>query len=231
MPRLTKLSNDSIKLFRKERALFKATDKELTELEHMDLITLRRIFLAWNVPIKVDNIKVINTILIHVPLLIEALKKEIDRLKEEGFLTDNYKKTELRRINTLIEYIYDRYMPDEKRKVLKQQKESYKRNFPIQKGDILQLKDNRLVILDNISLDQKNHTNFTYRKLKVNLEESLRTRKIGIENISYYLKSSDFKAYQEHTPKKHLSLLKKWMEKRKSELATPEFSPYLFCNY
>lgn len=220
---LNELSMESRKTYLKEKDLFMVTDCNLSNLNLMTLNSIRRILIHWKVAIKVKGTKTIEEILIHLPLFIDALKKEIGRLQEYTFTYNQ----DVNRINLLIEYLYSRYLPNEKRKIEGPQKTTFIQNFIIQEGDILELTDRRLVIVDSVSLNQNNDTEVTYCLLKADFSKSVRKRTVNINEVSFYVRSADFKDYQRNISIKHPSLLEKWVRKKKKRVTAIYFVPNL----
>ena len=222
------LSQRSKKTYNAEKAFFSTTDVELVRPGLTGLNDLRRILTFWKVPVKVNGMKTIDEVRIHTPLLIDALKKEIERLKNDRFFS-SYNETKIDSLVELIDYLYDQ-LPEEKKKIIKQQKAAYLQNFPVQKGDVLELKDGRLVIADSVAISKNNSIEIKYQLLKTGLAPSVRQRTVSIEDILFYLPTADLEEYQKYIPVKHLSLLKKWMEKKKSRIIVDAFVPDLTQN-
>jgi hypothetical protein len=126
--------------------------------------------------------------------------------------------------------LYSAYLPHEKIKITQQQQSAYLKHFIIQQGDILQLKDLRIVMANAVQFDQKNVVNIEYIILKNGLQPGRRTKTIEIGNILYILQGPSFLEFMNQTPVKHLSVLNKWMTKRKVKFNYIPFAPDLTKN-
>ncbi|CAL1520327.1 hypothetical protein [Chitinophaga sp. MM2321] len=205
---LHQLADKSRRIYAREKKLFSITDIEINKLFGLKLCSIRFILLSCDVPIKIKGAKTIDEIHIHIGKFVEALEKEIK--SEYGHNKLIYKE--------LFIYIYDNYLLSEKIKNINYQQSEFLEHFIIQKGDILQLKDMRIVIVDSVLFVQQNVINIRYAILKNNLQAGERTRIIGTGDILYILKGHDFLEYTNTIQVKHLSLLEKWMSKRKMKL-------------
>lgn len=216
--RLHKLSNDSKKNYTENKSHFSITDIEINHLFGLEPNDIRFILLNHKVPIKVSGFKTIEKINIHMPKLAEALKARIK---------DNYYRRDNNVYQSLITYLYDNFLQSEKAEIIDKQKSDFLTSFSIQKGDILQLKDNRIVVASSIGIDSRNAIVIEYLNLKVNLEVGERKRKTLVNHISYVLSQSDFLSYRDYTPSRRISLLDKWMSKRKTKMMITAFEPDL----
>ena len=54
-----------------------------------------------------------------------------------------------------------------------------------------------------------------------------RSRTVGINDIAYVLKKKEYQHYADQVVRRHLSLLKKWMQQRKRAIGTVVFEPDL----
>jgi|GEM_PF-872512 len=216
--RLHELANGCKKIYTENKIYFKVSDLEISELFDLGVNDIRFLVLRYEIPIKVKGIKIIDKVYIHALKLVEALKKEIggDTFHRKNGL---YLK--------LIKYLYDKHLDSEKSKIIDIQKAEFVKRFIIQKGDILQLKDGRIVMANSIEIDSHNKIIIEYLILKMNLELSERRRKIPFDNVVYVLNGDDFKEYKDYTPSKRLSLLKKWMSKKKKKFDFIAFEPDL----
>lgn len=218
--RLHHLARESKKMYIKEKDQFNITDIQINQLFALDLDSIRSLLLTNAVPIKIKGAKTIDEIKIHTAKYIESLKKEmITNVYVSKYEGGKYKK--------LITYLYSAYLPHEKLKIIQQQQSAYLKRFIIQQGDFLQLKDLRIVMANAVRLDQKNVVNVEYIILKTDLQLGQRTRTIEVGNILYILKGPSFLEFMNQTPVKHLSLLGKWMLKRKMKLDFMPFEPDL----
>lgn len=216
--RLHKLANESKKIYTKNKSYFNITDHKINGLFELGLNDIRFIVLNYNVPIKVKGSKTIEEVHIHTLLFVEALKikiKDIDYWRDIGV----YK--------SMIIYLYNNFLPLERSEIIERQKSDFLAHFMVQNGDILQLKDGRIVIADSIEIDTANVIVVEYLNLKVNLEVGERKRKTPITNITSVLSQKDFLSYKDYTPSKRISLLNKWMLKRKIKVETIKFEPDL----
>lgn len=216
--RLHKLSNDSKKIYVENKSHFSITDIEINHLFGLEPDDIRIILLNHKVPIKVSGFKTIEKVHIYTLKLAEALKA---RIKEDYYWRDNdiYQ--------SLITYLYNNFLQPEKAEIIDKQKSDFLKSFNIQKGDILQLKDNRIVVTSSIEIDSRNAIVIEYLNLKVNLEIGERKRKTPVNHISYVLSQSDFLSYKDYTPSRRISLLDKWMAKRKMKMVITAFEPDL----
>jgi hypothetical protein len=169
------------------------------------------------VPVKIKGTKTINEIRIHTAKLVLALKKEIN--DKYGYHSNEYK--------GLITYLYNRYLMVERIEIVKHQQSEYLKHFVIQQGDILQLKNMRIVVANVVSIDQGNAINVEYGILKTDLQPGERTRVIGTNDILFVLKRQLFLEFMNQPFSKHLSRLEKWMLKRKIKLDFMPFEPDL----
>ena len=163
--------------------------------------------------------KTIDEIHIYIPGLIVALKKEL--------LTDfacRYYKPEYQQ---LITYLYDQYLPDEKATIIRQQQSHFLQQLAIQLGDVLELRDGRVVRADVVEMDARQQVLVTYSMLKTDLQPGDRSLKVSINDITYVLKEKDYQYYMAQVVRGHLSLLKKWMQQRKMAIGTVVFEPDL----
>jgi len=221
--RLHELSIKSKGIYHKQKKIFKVTDHESAGLQLLGMNSIRQILLSHDVPIKITGIKTVDEIHIHVPLYIKALQKEFKVTFDENFYSTDYKQQKLYQLRCLIEYLYDHYLTGEKRKIIEQQKSEFIKNFFIQEDDVLELKEGRLVVTESITLNEGDNIEIKYSILKNNLQKSIRKRIINLEQVSFYLKAADFKEHKEHVPIKRLSLLKRWMEKKKNKTSAFTF--------
>lgn len=215
---LHKLANNSKKTYAKSKSYFGITDHKISELFELDLNTIRFIVLNHTVPIKIKGSKTIEEVHIHTLLFVEALKAKI-RDKDYSREIDVYR--------SLVTYLYDNFLPLERSEIIERQKSDFLGHFVIQNGDILQLKDGRIVIADLIQIDAANVIAVEYLNLKVNLEAGERKRKTPLANISYVLSQQDFLSYKDYTPSRRISLLNKWMLKKKIKVEMIRFEPDL----
>lgn len=215
---LHQLAIKSRKIYANEKEQFNITDIEINQLFRLELSSIRYVLLNNEVPVKIRGTKTINEIRIHVAKLVLALKKEIN--DKYGYHSNEFKR--------LITYLYDRYMPVKRIEIIKHQQSEYLKHFIIQQGDILQLKNMRIVVANVVSIDQENAINIEYGILKTDLQPGERTRVIATSDILFVLKRQLFLEFVGRNPiKKHLSILEKWMLKRKIKLDFMPFNPDL----
>jgi hypothetical protein len=217
---LHELSISSKEKYHKQKEFFKVTDHELASLHLLNLNSVRRILLSHQVPVKVTGGKTIDKIHIHVPACIEALQKEytVAYADETGFRLES-----LPNLKQLIEYMYNNYSIEEKGRIIEQQRSAFIKDLPIQEGDVLELTDGRLVVTESIMVNDSNDIDIQYCILKNNLQKSVRKRTIKFEQVSFYLKLANFEEHKKHVPIMRLSLLKRWMKKRKNKVAVSTF--------
>lgn len=127
----------------------------------------------------------------------------------------------------LIKFLYDNHLESEKSEIIEIQKAKFLNAFSIQKGDVIELTDGRLVVVNSTEINFQYEIIIEYLILKVNLEYSKRARKITCDDIMYVLKSDEFLAYKSYSSSRHISLLKKWMSKRKRKIDLRTFEPNL----
>ena len=217
--RLHQLAIKSRKIYAKEKQQFNITDIEINQSFSLELSSIRYLLLKNEVPVKIRGTKTIDKIRIHTAKLVLALKKEINDERGYQYHDNEYKR--------LITYLYNRYLPAERIEIVKHQQSEYLKHFVIQQGDILQLKNMRVVVANVVSMDQGNAINVEYGILKTNLQLGERTRVIGTNDILFVLKKHLFLEFMGQTLVKHLSLLEKWMLKRKIKLDFTPFKPDL----
>lgn len=215
--RLHQLAIKSRKIYAKEKEQFNITDIEINQLFRLELSSIRYVLLKNEVPVKIKGTKTINEIRIHTAKLVLALKKEIN--DKYGYHSNEYK--------GLITYLYNRYLMVERIEIVKHQQSEYLKHFVIQQGDILQLKNMRIVVANVVSIDQGNAINVEYGILKTDLQPGERTRVIGTNDILFVLKRQLFLEFMNQPFSKHLSRLEKWMLKRKIKLDFMPFEPDL----
>ncbi|KAA2239376.1 hypothetical protein F0L74_24555 [Chitinophaga agrisoli] len=189
------------------------SDLEIFESCGFSTTTTRRYIIHSRIPIKVKGLKIINLVLISVPALLHALK------------TNNSPDGYSFHFPGLIEYLYNNYLPDEKATIIQQKVAAYLRDFIIQIGDLIELNDNRVVQVVSVNMDAAYLIHVTYSILKSDLQLGDRTRTVNISYISSVLKAADFKEYLHNNSIKRLSLLKRWMEKRKMKVVKQQFIP------
>lgn len=216
--RLHQLANECKEIYDKNKAYFNITDSKINDLFGLGLNDIRFLLLHYEIPIKIKGLKTIEKIHIYTPKLVEALKKEI---KDRYFFRN--KNT----YRSLITYLYDNYLAHEKTRIIEIQKSAFLKHFIIQKGDIIQLNDGRIVVANSTEIDSRNAITIEYLILKVNLQVSKRKRKVSSDNITYVLSEADFIEYKNYTSSQRLSLLSKWMSKRKRKVDSIAFEPDL----
>jgi hypothetical protein len=216
---LHQLAKKSRKTYTKEKERFNISDIKISQLFGLELYSIHSLLLNNMIPIKIKGIKTIDEIQIHTAKLIIALKKELNSEYSYKYYGEVYKK--------LINYLYDRYFIADKIQVIKDQQTLYLKHFIIQQGDILQLKNMRIVMVKTISIDHKNVINVEYVMLKNNLQPGERTRVIGTGDILFILKNPIFIEFISQIIIKRLSLLDKWMLKRKMKFDFTPFEPNL----
>jgi hypothetical protein len=213
--RLHRLATESRKIYAKEKEQFNITDIEINQLFGLELYSIRSLLLSNTIPIKIKGTKTIDEIEIHTAKLVAALNKEINSEYGYKYYAEEYKR--------VITYLYDSYLMAQKIQIIKHQQSEYLKHFIIQQGDILQLKNMRIVMANAVSIDQKNAINVEYGMLKTDLQLGERTRVIGTSDILFVLKRQFFLEFTSQSLIKHLSLLGKWMLKRKMKL---DFIPF-----
>lgn len=218
---LHQLCKQSQKIYKSERKKFKITDSELNVLTSISHVDIHYILLRYSVPIQIKGINVIEKVHIHTGKLVEALKQE---MTNETYYWRINKYT----VKWLVIYLYDHVLIEEKKEIIRHQQNLFLKDFTIQKGDILELIDQRLVIANSVFFSENNKISIEYTILKINLQPSERRRIINPEQVSYILKKCDFSTYLENNRVRHLSLLDKWMKKRRISLGVPAFVPNLF---
>lgn len=216
--RLHALANRSQETYEKKKAVFSITDLKISNLLGLAITDIRYLLLRYEIPIKIEGFKTIEQVYIHVMLLVDALKTEI---KKEYYIRNR------NLYQDLITYLYDNKLSSEKNKIIAKQKKEFLRNFIIQNGDLIQLKDGRIVVTNSVRIGSQNEISIEYIILKVNLEIGTRKRVASLYNIEYILNEKDFLNYKDYTTTKHLSLLNKWMSKRKKKVEFISFEPSL----
>ncbi len=216
---LHKLAAQSRTFYRKRKQHFGITDIALCRLFALPLSDIRSLLVRYKIAIKVKGEKTIDEILIYIPSLVMALKKELHIECIGRYDKPIYKR--------MIIYLYDEYLFDEKAAIIQKQRSYFLQQLVIQQGDILELKDGRIVSADTIEMDVQEQVFITYSLIKNDLEPSQRSRTISINDIAYILKKDDFRHYVNQVVRRHLSLLKKWMQQRKSAIGKITFDPDL----
>lgn len=219
---LHELAIKSKQTYLKNKNSFNITDSQIYQLSGIDIGSIRSLLIRYQVPIKFKGYETIDEIYINAFQFVAALKQD---LATSDYVA-RYKQFSYQR---LINQLYTHYLPDQKNEVIRLQQSEFLKHFMIQKGDILELNDTRIVMVDSLSIDHQNAIHIQYIILKNNLQLSTRTRIIKSEQVAFVLKQEEFSVYLLHnTPVKHLSLLKKWMLKRKIKLSNTIFEPDLF---
>lgn len=216
--RLHELANISREIYDKKKTDFNITDEKINDLLGLGITDIRYLILRYEIPIKIEGVETIDKVYIHALSLVEALKTEI---KNEYYIRNQ------NLYQDLITYLYDSKLSSEKNKIIAKQKAEFIRHLIIQKGDILQLKNKRIVVANSIRIDTQNEIIIEYLILKTNLEIGTRKREIPFNNIEYVLNEEDFLKYKDYTPTKHISLLNKWILKRKKKVELIVFEPDL----
>lgn len=216
--RLHELAHNAKKNVTEQNDYFRITDVEIRNRLYIDIHEIRYLLLRHEVPIKISGIKIIEKIHIHIIELLKALKKDV-----QNDLYDREKHL----YHILINYLYDTYLNVEKTALIDGQKSNFLKQYLIQKGDVLQLKDDRIVVADSIEIGRQNEIIVEYFILKVNLTISTRKRKIPCKNVVYILKKEDFLEYKNYTSSNRIVLLKKWMTRRKKKVDYSRFEPNL----
>ncbi|WP_028978596.1 hypothetical protein [Sporocytophaga myxococcoides] len=211
---LYNLALDSRKRYVEQKDLFKATDIDLANTTD-ELRSIRNILIRHKVPIRIKGIKTIDKIKIHIPEFIGALTKDIKLMSEDNYYSSSFGRQRISELKWFIEHIYENYLQDEKREIIEAQKLDYIKKFPIQQGDILELVDRRLVVAESITVSIEGCIELRYNLLKTNLEKGNRQRIIKLEKVSFYLKANSFNSFLEDVHIKRISLLGRWMQKKK----------------
>lgn len=216
---LHELAARSKPVYRKHKQYFGINDRELHELFSLPVSSIRSLLLDYNVAIKVKGEKTIDEIRIYIPGLLMALKKEL----LTDFARQYYKKV----YQSIITYLYDQFLPHEKTLIIQQQQSCFLQQLAIRPGDILELKDGRIVCADVVEIDARQHVFVTYFLIKNDLHLGQRSRTVSISDIAYVLKQNDYQHYIDQVVRRHLSLLKKWMKQRKMVIEAIAFEPDL----
>jgi len=216
---LHKLANDSRKIYTQERHLFTITDTSIKDLLGIDRYIIRRMVTEYNVPVMVKGFQTIDSLLIHVPRLLNALKQELRR-ENLSFQKEDLKK--------LISYLYDQHLVNEKKAIQEQQQSAFIKTLSIDTGDVLLLTNGKLVVINKILFDEYNRLIIEYSQLKKNLDKSERTKAIPPSMISHFLKQAVFRDYIDQTRVRNIDLFRRWMSKKTSQLTLPVFQPDFF---
>lgn len=216
---LHELNKTSQRIYRSEKNRFTLTDTQIQNLFDISSQDTRRILINHHVPIKAKGIQTIDEVIIHTSYFAEALKEELNR----EYLNYN----DRNKYCTLINYLYEHYLLTEKVEMAEQLKSDFLKKLDIQKGDILELDDQRIVTLNALSINDKNAILVEYAIIKNDLQTGQRTRMIPIDRISYVLKESDYLDYLDSNSHRYLSLFEKWMQKRKIRLKPIVFEPII----
>jgi len=216
---LHKLANDSRKIYTQERHLFTITDTSIKDLLGIDRYIIRRMVTEYNVPVMVKGFQTIDSLLIHVPRLLNGLKQELRR-ENLSFQKEDLKK--------LISYLYDQHLVNEKKAIQEQQQSAFIKTLSIDTGDVLLLTNGKLVVINKILFDEYNRLIIEYSQLKKNLDKSERTKAIPPSMISHFLKQAVFRDYIDQTRVRNIDLFRRWMSKKTSQLTLPVFQPDFF---
>ncbi|RXK82921.1 hypothetical protein [Filimonas effusa] len=217
--KLHELANNSKKIYDKEKKRFTITAAEITSISYLNSNSVYATLLRYNVPIKIKGVKTIDATYIHTLKLTEALKKEMN--------AGDWAICRPSVCERILTYLYDHYLLSEKESIINHQQSEYLKNFAVQEGDIVQLQDKRIVVVCSVFFDSNHSANLKYVNLKTNLETGERTRVIEIGKALYHLKRKDFLDFMSSIAVKHLSILDKWMAKRKTKLMFSPFEPDL----
>ncbi len=216
---LHKLANDSRKIYKQDKQLFTITDTTIKDLLGIEPYIIRRIVTEYDVPVMVKGFQIIDTVLIHVTRLLDALRQELNK-PTVSFHKEHFRK--------LISYLYDQHLANEKKIILDQQQSAFIKTLSIDTGDMLLLTDGKLVVINKILFDDNNRLIIKYAQLKKNLDKSERTKAIPPSMISQVLKQAVFRDYIDQTRVRNIDLLRRWMSKKTSPLTLPVFEPDFF---
>lgn len=216
---LHKLANDSRKIYTQERHLFTITDTSIKDLLGIDRYIIRRMVTEYNVPVMVKGFQTIETVLIHVPGLLDALRQELRKTTIS---------VQQQHFKTLISYLYDQHLAKEKKNILDQQQPAFIKTLSIDTGDVLLLTNGKLVVINKILFDEYNRLIIEYSQLKKNLDKSERTKAIPPSMISQVLKQAVFRDYIDQARVRNIDLFRRWMSKKTSPVSLPVFQPDFF---
>jgi hypothetical protein len=202
----------------KEQGQFCITDIEIRHLTTLRLTEIRNIILDGEVPIKINDIKSIERISIHISRFIEAIKKQLKK-GTYSYLADSYKE--------LIIQLYKQYLPSEIDNVIKRQQDEFLKQFIIQKDDFIELKNGQIVMVDAVTFDADNAINIKYAIVKTTLEKSERTKVTDLKDVKRILKKENYLKYLPNVTTRHTSLLKSWMTTDGKKLIAQSFTPDL----
>lgn len=213
---LHSLSLESKKKYRNHKHEFELTDEYVTRASTLQYHEVRRILCKYKIPVQVQGTKTIDRVYINTPAFITALKKEIRDLRAWSF--SDYSKQKCLTYEVLLEEIYDKYLPDEKKKLIERIQQDFLESFPLAPNDIVQLIDGRVVIVRQVFVNEEEELKIKYCILKTNLEVSERSRVIDVGEVQFYLKSSSLRQYKKLNSVRNLSLFSKWINGKKQKL-------------
>ncbi len=180
---------------------------------------IRDFLLRHKIPMQVEGIHTIDVVIIHAPSLVVALKQEL--------LNNDYGRLNEKVIRNLMPLIYKNFLDMEQKELLQQQQAAFLNEISVQRGDILELADRRVVWINSIALDKHLGVHVEYLVLKNNLQPGKRRRIVKLDHTMHVLKENVFTVYLNNNSTRSLSLLKRWMTNKKMPVYIPIFRPDL----
>ncbi len=217
--RLHSLARKTRKIYVEERGKFKVTDIWLHNMSGLAITDIRDFLLRHKIPMQVEGIHTIDVVIIHAPSLVVALKQEL--------LNNDYGRLNEKVIRNLMPLIYKNFLDMEQKELLQQQQAAFLNEISVQRGDILELADRRVVWINSIALDKHLGVHVEYLVLKNNLQPGKRRRIVKLDHTMHVLKENVFTVYLNNNSTRSLSLLKRWMTNKKMPVYIPIFRPDL----
>ena len=225
---LHKLSDKSRKAFRENPEQFRFSDVDLSYTCSMSLDQIREIIIDHEVPIKVEGRKIIDTIQIRATDFLEAIKAETRRLRSWGRY---WHKDRIVYYQSILEILYDSFFAKEKLSLILSQQETYLKKFVVRPGHLIQLKDDRFVLVDSISFNDESDLIVKYSILRNNLQRGKRTRSVEMTEVKYYLQIKYLRQYKSQNVILRIKPFVNWAKKKKRVLEFSKFIPDLAAKH
>jgi len=216
---LKKLAIKSSLVYKTQKDEFVISDNEIVNLFDFKLDDIRYVLIRHNVSINIKGSISIEEITIHAFEMIKAIENEIEKVDNDSDYSPLSRLRQKYKYSQLIDYLWNSQPKERIKKKLAN-------DFPIKKRDIVELSDGRLVVMDSIEYDEEKVV-LNYSLLKNDLNIGIRKGKVTSDNIVSYLKYDDFNSFVYNgIPKKTVSLLKRWMRKRKIKFSKVSYDLY-----
>lgn len=218
---LYKLSNRSKKVYLENPEQFEFSDQYLTYICSVSVDQIREIIIKYKVPIRAEGGKTIDNIRIRSIDFLKAIKAETRRLRRLG---RDWYEDRITQFESILLALYDEYFYSEKLSLLSAQQENYIKKFSVRPGHIIQLQDDRFVMVDSISFRDELDLVVKYSILKKNLEKGTRTRSVELKQVKYFLQTKYFREYKNQNVILRIKPFMNWAKKKKKALKYDNFT-------